>query len=224
MSNSIWSFIYLLSNITKKGAIFPLHAAKSCKYIISMAFLIFCYMALRNTWPDPQVSRNKQNERGCIGKGSRKKWDQDYSVICLWSDHPEYTRSRLILITQSSPLVWKNYEHVSISGQLYKVLSCNDLESHETQCRVSREVFSIPIYTGEKSENLSHVMVIYTPKHRVQARCGPHLSLFQKLQEDLPGSGFLAKLHILSNYKNPGYANSPGYAPLLPSDPLPAHY
>lgn len=73
MSNSIRSFIYLLSNITKKGAIFPLHAAKSYKYIISMAFLIFCYMALRNTWPDPQVSGNEQNERGCIGKGSRKK-------------------------------------------------------------------------------------------------------------------------------------------------------
>lgn len=40
-------------------------------------------------------------------------------------------------------------------------------------------------------------MVTYRPKHRVQAVCGSHLSLFQKLWEDLPGSGFNAKLHIL---------------------------
>lgn len=74
MSNSIQSVVYLLSNIIKKGAIFPLHAGKSCKYhIISTAFLTFCYMAPRSTLPAPQVSGNAENERGCIGMGSRKK-------------------------------------------------------------------------------------------------------------------------------------------------------
>lgn len=131
-------------------------------------------------------------------------------------------------ITQSSPLVWKNYEHASITAQLYKVLSCNDLESYSTQ--QGKQGSSYPHFTHKKMEAQKSRRIcpmswwLTDPKHRVQAEFGSHLSLFQKLWEDLTVWGFLAKLHILGHYRNPGYGNSPNCASLPPLDPLPTRY
>lgn len=61
--------------------------------------------------PPPQARKDEENEKGSIEKGSRRKGDVHYSVISFGK---------------------KNYEYVSITYQLYKAYSCNDLESRNT--------------------------------------------------------------------------------------------
>lgn len=110
--------------------------------------------------------------------------------------------------------------HSNITKHLY----ANDLDFHNTlQSRQTGS--SCPHFTLKKFEDQRRQGICPVSCHRCKHSPAciwvPPVTL-ENLLEDLPGSGFLAKLEVLTNAVNSGYANAPGCVLLLTLDSLPA--